>query len=88
MGLVVVAYVCVVGVTGAALVFRPEMQKATFAAIFDPTRVPGAADASAGTIVANLQAAYPPLLVALDEVAFSDPVSGEVIGELGGAASS
>ena len=59
MGLVVVAYVCVIGVTGAALVFRPEMQKATFAAIFDPNRQPGAADAEAGTIVANLQGAYP-----------------------------
>ena len=33
--------------------------QATFTAIFDPARVPGAADASACTIVAKLQAAYP-----------------------------
>jgi uncharacterized iron-regulated membrane protein len=102
MGLVAAAYVCVIGVTGAALVFRPEMQKATFAAIFDPARVPGAADAPADTIVANLQAAYPlyqlsgidyptarrgtylSYLVKGNQLvtAFSDPVSGEVIGEL------
>jgi uncharacterized iron-regulated membrane protein len=102
MGLVAAAYVCVIGVTDAALVFRPEMQKATFTAIFDPTRVPGAADAPAGTIVANLQAAYPDYqLSGIDYptarrgtylsylvkgnqlvTAFSDPASGEVIGEL------
>jgi uncharacterized iron-regulated membrane protein len=102
MGLMVAAYVCVIGVTGAALVFRPEMQKATFAAIFDPNRQPGAADAEAGMIVANLQGAYPLYkLVGIDYptarrgtylsyltkgnqlvTAFSDPVSGEVIGEL------
>jgi len=33
-GVGLAAYICVIGVTGAALVFRPEMQKATFAEYF------------------------------------------------------
>ena len=44
-GLAVAAYVCVIGTTGAALVFRPEMQKATFSRDFD---VPRSAGSSAG----------------------------------------
>jgi uncharacterized iron-regulated membrane protein len=38
MGLLVATSVCVIGVTGAALVFRPEMQKVTFTEIFAPNR--------------------------------------------------
>ena len=38
MGVTVAAYVCLVGVTGAALVFRPEMQKATFTEYFEVRR--------------------------------------------------
>jgi uncharacterized iron-regulated membrane protein len=102
MGLVVVAYVCVIGITGATLVFRPELQKATLAEIFDPRRPAASADASLTAIVANLQASYPlHQLIGIDYptarrgtylsyvtkgghmvTAVSDPVSGEVIGEL------
>ena len=102
MGLLVVAYVCVIGVTGAALVFRPEMQKAAFTEIFDASRPPGSPDASVDAIVESLQGTYPLYqLVGIDYPTarrgtylayltkgsqlvstFSDPVSGEVIGEL------
>jgi uncharacterized iron-regulated membrane protein len=102
MGLVVAAYVCVIGVTGAALVFRPEMQRATFTEIFDPHRPPGRADAPISAIVGSLQGTYPLYrIVGIDYptarrgtylsyltkgstlvTAFSDPVSGEVIGEM------
>ncbi len=102
MGLVAAAYVCLIGVTGAALVFRPEMQRAAFAGIFDPRRPPGTADAPAADIVSKLQAAYPhSRLLGIDYptarrgtylsylvqsnqlvTAYSDPVSGAVIGEL------
>jgi uncharacterized iron-regulated membrane protein len=101
-GVGLAAWVCLIGVTGAALVFRPEMQKAAFRQCFEITRSPGVADASAATIVSNLQTSYPlHQLLGIDYptarrgtylsyltkgdqlvTAFSDPVSGDVIGEL------
>ena len=101
-GLAVAAYVCVIGITGAALVFRPEMQKATFARYFDVPRPAGGADAPIGAIISKLEAAYPgSRLAGIDYptarrgtylsyltngtqlvTTFSDPGSGEVIGEL------
>ena len=101
-GLAVAAYVCVIGVTGAALVFRPEMQKATFTEYFQVDRPAGAADVSTGTLVSNLQASYPlyrlsgidyptarratylSYLIKGNQLvsAFSDPLTGDVIGEL------
>lgn len=93
------ANVCLIGITGAALVFRGEMQKAHVRAVRTPA---GSADASPATIASNLQAPYPlykllgidyptarrrPYLSYLTKgnqlrTAFSDPVSGDVIGEL------
>ncbi len=101
-GVAVAAYVCLVGVTGAVLVFRPEMQKATFAQYFEAQRPAGRSDASVGALVSNLQASYPlHQLLGIDYptarrgtylsylmkgnqlvTTFSDPVSGEVIGEM------
>jgi len=101
-GVAVAAYVCLVGLTGAALVFRPEMQKAAFAEYFEVRRPAGRPDASPGTLVSNLQASYPlHQLLGIDYptarratylsylmkgnqlvTTFSDPVSGEVIGEM------
>ena len=40
-GVAVAAYVCLIGVTGAALVFRGEMQKATFKDSFPLLAVTG-----------------------------------------------
>ncbi len=48
-GIAVAAYVCLVGLTGAALVFRPEMQKAAFAEYFEVRRPAGQPDASPAT---------------------------------------
>ncbi len=59
MGIAVAAYVCLVGLTGAALVFRPEMQKAAFAEYFEVRRPAGRPDASPATLLSNLQASYP-----------------------------
>jgi uncharacterized iron-regulated membrane protein len=101
-GLALAAYVCVIGVTGAALVFRPEMQKATFTKYFDVARPTGAADVDSRVLVAKLRTAYPRgQLLGIDYPTgrrgtylsylmngstlistFSDPVSGDVIGEL------
>jgi uncharacterized iron-regulated membrane protein len=101
-GVGLAAWVCLIGVTGAALVFRPEMQKAVFHQYFEVARPAGVADASAATIVSNLQASYPlHQLLGIDYptarrgtylsyltkgdqhvTAFSDPVSGDVLGEL------
>src|SRR5260221_5282099 len=58
-GVVLALYVCLIGLTGAALVFRPEMQKAAFARYFDVTRPDGAPAVAVGQLVSNLQAAYP-----------------------------
>ena len=58
-GVAVAAYVCVIGVTGAALVFRPEMQKATFKEYFVVDRPAGAVDVSTDTLISNLQGSYP-----------------------------
>jgi uncharacterized iron-regulated membrane protein len=101
-GLVLTLYVCVIGVTGAALVFRPELQKATFNRYFDVQRPPGTPDIAVAELISRLQTAYPRYqLAGIDYPtarrgtylsylingaslvsAFSDPVSGEVIGEL------
>lgn len=101
-GVAVAAYVCLVGVTGAVLVFRPEMQKAAFGEYFEVRRAAGSIDASSAVIVSNLQASYPlHQILGIDYptarrgtylsyltkgnllvTAFSDPVSGEVIGEM------
>lgn len=100
-GVMVALYACVVGVTGAALVFRPELQQATFGRYFGVARPAGAQDALPATLVGKLQASYPlhqilgidyptarrgtylSYLMSGNTVvsAFSDPVSGEVIGE-------
>jgi uncharacterized iron-regulated membrane protein len=58
MGIAVALYVCLIGITGAALVFRPEMQKATFPGYFVVDRL-GEADAPADDIIRRLQSAYP-----------------------------
>lgn len=101
-GLLLTLYVCLIGLTGSALVFRPELQKATFSRYFDVDRPPGIPDAEVATLISRLEAAYPLYqLAGIDYPtarrgtylsylvkggslvsAFSDPVSGEVIGEL------
>jgi uncharacterized iron-regulated membrane protein len=101
-GLTVALYVCLIGITGAALVFRPELQKAAFARYFDVPRAPGAVDAPVAMLVSKLQASYPRhQFLGIDYPtrrrgtylsylingstlvsAFSDPTSGDVIGEL------
>lgn len=101
-GLTLVLYVCVVGFTGAALVFRPEMQKAIFTKYFEIVRPAGAPDVRPSVLIANLKSAYPlHQLSGIDYPtarrgtylsylikgnafvsAFSDPVTGDVIGEL------
>src|SRR6185295_2683140 len=101
-GLLLALYVTVIGVTGAALVFRPEMQQATFSRYFDVRRPAGTPDVQVGTLVARLLAAYPTyqlsgidyptarrgtylsyLIKGAEFVpVFSDPVTGEVIGQL------
>jgi uncharacterized iron-regulated membrane protein len=58
-GVALAAYVCVIGITGAALVFRPEMQKATFKEYFVVDRPAGAADVSTDTLISGLQSSYP-----------------------------
>ena len=57
-GLIIGLYVIVVGVTGAALVFRPEYQAATFPEYFaiDTAGQPGASEAG---IIDGLRAQYP-----------------------------
>jgi uncharacterized iron-regulated membrane protein len=57
-GIAVAAYVCLIGITGAALVFRPEMQKATFPKYFVVDRQ-GRPDAGAADIIHELQSSYP-----------------------------
>src|SRR5262245_21656117 len=101
-GVVLAAYVSFIGITGAALVFRPEMQKATFTEYFEGERPAPNQQASIETLVSSLQVAYPlHRLLGVDYPtarratfltylskgttlisAFSDPVSGDVIGEL------
>src|SRR5678815_4737879 len=58
LGLVVVLYVLLIGVTGAALVFRPQFQKATFPEFFAVARE-GQPDAPASTIIQQLLDHYP-----------------------------
>ncbi len=57
-GIAVAIYVCLIGITGAALVFRPEMQKATFPKYFVVDRE-GRADAAATDIIRQPDDAYP-----------------------------
>ena len=57
-GLIFGVWVVVIGVTGAALVFRPEMQAATFPAFFDIGRE-DPTDASSDVIIGQLRARYP-----------------------------
>ena len=58
MGLLVVLYVVLIGVTGAALVFRPQFQKVTFPEFFKVSR-DGKPDASASKIIQELLDGYP-----------------------------
>jgi uncharacterized iron-regulated membrane protein len=101
-GLLLALYVTVIGVTGSALVFRPEMQKAAFSRYFDVHRPVGTPDVEVGTLLARLLAAYPSyqlsgidyptarrgtylsyLIKGAEFVpVFSDPVTGDVIGQL------
>src|SRR5712671_2261900 len=101
-GVILAAYVVVVGLTGSALVFRQELQRVTFARYFDVRRPAGAADAPVATLASKLGAAYPGFeLAGIDYPtarrgtylsylvkgsslvsAFSDPTTGDVIGEL------
>ncbi len=57
-GITVAAYVLLIGVTGAALVFRPEMQKLTFPEFFAPV-VTTSTYAPAGAIIGDFERAYP-----------------------------
>ena len=57
-GLIFGVWVVVIGVTGAALVFRPEMQAATFSRFFDIRRE-DPTDAPSDVIIAQLRALYP-----------------------------
>lgn len=59
LGLIVALYVVVVGATGAALVFRPQMQKATFPEFFQVPREPGQPDAPADTLIRKVLEHYP-----------------------------
>jgi uncharacterized iron-regulated membrane protein len=54
----VALYVMLTGVTGAALVFRPELQKLTFPEFFEVARN-GQPDAPAAVIVGELQRGFP-----------------------------
>jgi uncharacterized iron-regulated membrane protein len=58
LGVMVALYVAFIGLTGAALVFRPEMQKATFPQFFNVARK-GEPDAQASFIIRELQNRYP-----------------------------
>ncbi len=58
IGVTVALYVVLIGLTGAALVFRPEMQRATFPQFFDISRQ-GQADAESSVIIGKLQNRYP-----------------------------
>jgi len=58
-GLFLAVYVGLIGLTGAALVFRPELQKAAFSRYFDIVRPAGAPDVEIGTLVTRLRTAYP-----------------------------
>lgn len=58
MGLLVALYVILIGVTGAALVFRPQFQKVTFPEFFSVAR-DGQPDASASKIIDTLLDRYP-----------------------------
>src|ERR1051325_11530978 len=57
-GVILALYVAIVGLTGAALVFRPEMQKIAFARYFEVER-PNTAGAPVGIVVSRLLEAYP-----------------------------
>lgn len=56
-GVTVGLYVILIGLTGAALVFRPEMQKATLRQFFEIAR-DGQADADSPVIIATLRSHY------------------------------
>ena len=58
-GVALAAYVCIIGVTGAALVFRPELQKATFRQYFAVDRPANSTDVTTQTLISRLQGAYP-----------------------------
>ncbi len=58
-GVALALYVVVIGATGAALVFRPEMQKAAYPAFFTVARAVGQPDADTADIVRELGAKYP-----------------------------
>src|SRR5712672_1092625 len=87
-GVILAAYVVVVGLTGSALVFRQELQRVTFARYFDVRRPAGAA--YPGFELAGIdyptarRGTYLSYLVKGSSLvsAFSDPTTGDVIGEL------
>jgi uncharacterized iron-regulated membrane protein len=56
-GIAVAIYVVLVGLTGAALVFRPEMQAVTFAQFFEVVRTTQT-DAAPNIIIQNLRDRY------------------------------
>jgi uncharacterized iron-regulated membrane protein len=57
-GLVTGLYALFIGLTGALLMFRPELQAHAYPQFFAP-RQPGTTVADAATVIANLQAAFP-----------------------------
>jgi len=101
-GIVVAAYALLIGLTGAALMFRGDMQQAAFTRFFTVERPAGTSDAPIGVVVSSLQAAFPlHRILGIDYptarrgtyltylmkgdtlvTAFSNPISGDVIGEL------
>jgi uncharacterized iron-regulated membrane protein len=58
-GVALALYVVVIGASGAALVFRPEMQKAAYPQFFTVARAAGQPDADIAEIVRELGAKYP-----------------------------
>lgn len=59
VGVVLALYVLVIGITGAAVVFRPEMQSAAYPQFFRVDRSSEQPDAEAPAILQALQSAYP-----------------------------
>lgn len=58
IGIALAIWVVLIGVSGAALIFRPELQKLTFPQFFSVAR-DGSANASADTLLNTLRARYP-----------------------------
>lgn len=58
LGIALAIWVIAIGLSGAVLIFRPELQKLTYPQFFHVTRAAGS-DASAGGLLASLRVAYP-----------------------------